>query len=327
MNPLVTICIPVYNGQKYLDECISSATSQTYENIEILLIDDCSQDNSIALIKMYQGKDSRIQYIINDRNIGFVNNWNKCIQNAKGNYIKFLFQDDFMEVGCVERMLQACLTNNTKLVICSRAYVFNDSSNISIIKTYTEDVFKLESVFSTPGFLNDKTILDIAQTKLLQNFIGEPIVLLFHKSILEKIGLFNVALLLLVDYEFCLRAILNTPVYFIPEKLVTFRVHHESETFKENESLTKRVKIQLIEPTVLFHEYLFNIKFKKIRKKIGILSLFRSFISVYRFRSKVFDYDTRRKLTRAYFRQFRFLPIMVFIAEISLVLKSKTRLI
>jgi len=62
MNTLVTICIPDYNGQKYLEECITSAIYQTYKHLEILVIDDCSNDNSIQIVDEYKKIDNRIKH-------------------------------------------------------------------------------------------------------------------------------------------------------------------------------------------------------------------------------------------------------------------------
>lgn len=325
MNSLVTICIPVYNGQKYLDDCISSAISQTFENTEILLIDDCSNDDSLQIIGKYLQLDKRIKLIKNDYNLGLVRNWNKCIDYAQGEYVKFLFQDDYMENDCVEKMLNVAVMNHASFVICSRKYIFENSLNSSTIKFYNDHVFKLNSEIKNNCVLDKNTLLDLAQHKLIENFIGEPIILFFKRNIIDKVGEFNPNFLMLVDYEFILRASLNSNVYFIPEELVTFRVHNESETSRSNENSEKLIKIQLVELVLLFHEYLFNPKFKALRKKKGRYSLIRFFISVYRSRAKLFDHRIRIEVIQKYYMHFNRLKLMVKIAELTLKIKPEIK--
>jgi glycosyltransferase involved in cell wall biosynthesis len=91
-DPLVTVLMPVYNGVKYLSEAINSILNQTYENFEFMIIDDCSTDQSIEIIKSFT--DNRIRLIINEENIGQSKTLNKGIGLAKGKYIARLDQDD-----------------------------------------------------------------------------------------------------------------------------------------------------------------------------------------------------------------------------------------
>lgn len=80
-NPLVSICIPTYNREKYLKHTIESALKQTYSNIEIIVSDNASDDNTVNLVKSF--KDKRIHLIVQKKNIGMVPNWNACIKKAR----------------------------------------------------------------------------------------------------------------------------------------------------------------------------------------------------------------------------------------------------
>ena len=91
-NPLVTVLMPVYNGEKYLAEAIESVLNQTFADFELLIIDDCSSDNSVEIIQSYN--DNRLKLIINEENIGQSKTLNKGIEFAKGKYIARLDQDD-----------------------------------------------------------------------------------------------------------------------------------------------------------------------------------------------------------------------------------------
>jgi len=94
-NPLVSVVIPLYNAQKYINETIESVINQTYTNWELLVVDDCSTDNSIELVKEFENKDSRIRLIESETNFGGpARPRNIGIDNAKGEYIAFLDADD-----------------------------------------------------------------------------------------------------------------------------------------------------------------------------------------------------------------------------------------
>src|ERR1043165_3977670 len=89
--PTVTVCIPLYNGAAHLAECLESVRSQTYDNIEVLVIDDYSRDCSFDVARRYEQRDSRFRVLQNPRNLGLVRNWEQCIRLARGEYIKFAF--------------------------------------------------------------------------------------------------------------------------------------------------------------------------------------------------------------------------------------------
>ena len=97
----VSIVIPVYNAEKYLRECLDSIINQTYENIEIIIINDGSKDSSLNICKEYAKEDSRIK-LINQENIGVSKTRNKGIDVATGKYILFVDSDDYCELNMVE---------------------------------------------------------------------------------------------------------------------------------------------------------------------------------------------------------------------------------
>ena len=96
-SPLVSICIPTYNGEKYIKECINSAINQTYKNIEIIISDDNSQDDTIDISKTILEKNNIVFKIItNKSSSGVADNWNNAIMNTTGKFIKMIFQDDYL---------------------------------------------------------------------------------------------------------------------------------------------------------------------------------------------------------------------------------------
>lgn len=112
-NNLVSIITPVYNASKYIREMIDSVLSQTYKNIEFILINDCSTDNSVDIINSYN--DSRIRLINNINNLGAALSRNRGIEMAKGRFLAFIDSDDVWESNKLE--LQVRTLNNTDYVI------------------------------------------------------------------------------------------------------------------------------------------------------------------------------------------------------------------
>ena len=113
----VSIIIPVYNAAQYLDECISSAINQSYEGIEVILVDDGSTDNSLDICERWAARDDRIRVISKD-NGGVSSARNKALEVAAGDYFVFLDSDDFLVQDYVEEMLQLVISTNTDIGIC-----------------------------------------------------------------------------------------------------------------------------------------------------------------------------------------------------------------
>lgn len=111
---LVSIIIPVYNVEKYLTECLNSILNQSYQNIEIIIINDGSIDNSVNIAKQYATIDSRIK-IIDQKNSGVSAARNKGIEIAKGDYICFADADDYLMPDYIEYLLDLCVENNAEI--------------------------------------------------------------------------------------------------------------------------------------------------------------------------------------------------------------------
>lgn len=104
-DTLVSIVIPVYNRESLIQETLRSAQNQTYSNIEIVIVDNKSTDNTWNILLSEAEKDQRIRLFQNDTNVGPVRNWEKCFNYAKGDYIKILWSDDLIEPTFVEETM------------------------------------------------------------------------------------------------------------------------------------------------------------------------------------------------------------------------------
>ena len=99
----ISVLVPIYNAEKYIEKCLDSIVNQTYENIEIVLIEDGSTDNSLEIIKEYSKQDKRIK-IISIKNNGVADARNKALENATGDYVTFVDSDDYVEKDYVETL-------------------------------------------------------------------------------------------------------------------------------------------------------------------------------------------------------------------------------
>ena len=117
LNPLISVVITVYNMQQYLAECMESVQNQTYQNLDIVLVDDGSKDKSSSMCDDYAAKDSRVQ-VIHKKNGGLVSAWMAGVEQAKGIYVVFIDSDDWIERNMIEELVRH-LKGDVLEIICS----------------------------------------------------------------------------------------------------------------------------------------------------------------------------------------------------------------
>ena len=122
MNMKVSVIIPVYNVEKYLDRCVESVLDQTYKDLEIILVDDGTKDNSGIICDKYANKDSRI-IVIHKENGGLSSARNVGIEIATGSAFFFLDSDDYLAIGCIEKMVSIMEENNADISIVQMKYI------------------------------------------------------------------------------------------------------------------------------------------------------------------------------------------------------------
>lgn len=128
---LISIIVPFYNVEQYIDRCIQSLITQTYRNIEILLVDDCSPDNTLEIAKKYTKTDARIKILQYEKNRGLGGARNYGIQNANGEYVLFVDSDDYIEANTIERLYEKAKNNN--LCVLEANYLKEGESNTEIL--------------------------------------------------------------------------------------------------------------------------------------------------------------------------------------------------
>lgn len=182
----ISIVIPVYNAEKSLSACIESIQKQTYDQLEILLIDDGSTDSSNAICKEYADKDHRIR-VINKSNGGVSSARNLGIKEATGKYIQFVDSDDYIEAECCQTLVEAMEVHKVDMVICG--CVEHRGEKLNAI-SYENKVFHaMRDMEEDFGKLYRMNLLNIPWNKL---FLREKIKKLFdeEKSLGEDL-LFN----------------------------------------------------------------------------------------------------------------------------------------
>lgn len=137
--PLVTIYIPTYNRVELLKRAVDSVLKQSYKNIELIIVDDCSPDNTIQFLKELAKKDSRIKYFQNNKNSGACVSRNKAIMEAKGEFITGLDDDDYFLPNRINDFVNYWIENvdDSSNVVClfSNYYLLNTSFRMKSIKT------------------------------------------------------------------------------------------------------------------------------------------------------------------------------------------------
>lgn len=230
-QPLVSLCIPTYNGEEFITEAILSVLQQTYSSVEIIISDDNSTDGTVELVKSIQNNDSLVNIrIFQHQRYGLAGNWNFCISQAKGKYIKFLMQDDLLEPECIEEMVNlAEQDDEVGLVFSPRDIIMSKSAESDPASQFVyegcKDLHKawskLKSIQSSQELLADPNFLDESPL----NKIGEPTTVLIKKDVFERLGNFDPQLQQLIDLDMWFRIIGNYKTGFINKTLSYFRIH------------------------------------------------------------------------------------------------------
>jgi glycosyltransferase involved in cell wall biosynthesis len=227
---LVSICIPTYQGSRWIRDSIAAALSQDYPSVEVVVSDDSSTDGTAEIAESYGNR--RIRVVRSDRRLGMAGNWNRSVQLAEGDYIKFLMQDDLLDPTCVSRMA-AVLTRNPSVgfVFAVRTVEVEDPSDKRSVRL-AHGFAKLPERLGHLGEVNDgRAIFDaMRRTGFHGNWIGEPTVVMVRRDALRSVGLFNTRLRQLTDLEMWLRLAFFFDVGFVPAPLATFRLHPTSTT-------------------------------------------------------------------------------------------------
>lgn len=136
MKDLISIVVPVYNVERYIRRNLESLVNQTYENIEILVINDETPDNSVEIIKEYEEKYPKKVFLFNKKNGGLSDARNYGLKKAKGKYIVFIDSDDYVEHKMIEELYQSIKQNKSDISICNIIDEYEESGKTQIYSNY-----------------------------------------------------------------------------------------------------------------------------------------------------------------------------------------------
>lgn len=209
----VSILIPTYNGASYIVPAIDSILEQHGVDLEIIVVDDNSTDETVAIVRSYD--DQRVRLSQNAANLGAEGNWNRALELAKGTYIKLLPQDDLLLPGCLAAQV-ATLAADTE-------------EDIAIVFGAREIIDKSGRIITRRGFQGTPGLIaaaDVVRACVRKgtNVIGEPGAVLFRRSLAEHIGRFNSAQPYVIDLDYWLRLLAHGDAWYMEQPVSAFRV-------------------------------------------------------------------------------------------------------
>ena len=217
MDKLVSIVLPVYNGEKYLRESIESVISQTYTNWELIIVDDCSKDKTAEIAKEYAEKDGRIQYYLNEKNLRLPRNLNKGFSLARGDYLTWTSDDNVFLSNAIETLVKAL-----------------------------EDDTDAEFAFSDLDIIDEYSVKSGSQRipkNYFEQIIGTNIVgacFLYTRKVYDTVGDYQHGKILVEDYDYWQRIFAKYKTVAVHEVLYKYRVHSSSLTGTNPESVTNK---------------------------------------------------------------------------------------
>ncbi|MGX3043797.1 glycosyltransferase family 2 protein [Helicobacter sp. T3_23-1056] len=179
----VSVIIPVYNVAKYLPKCLDYICAQTFENIEIICVNDCSPDNSLAILQEYASMDNRIRIINREQNGGLSAARNSGLEVASGEYVYFIDSDDWIDLDYIEKMVSEAVKNDAKVVLNTNMLTENNGrkfrfsqeltkNNISnVFLPANECIWSL--IWSACAYLWKKSFLDSINARFPQGYVIE----------------------------------------------------------------------------------------------------------------------------------------------------------
>lgn len=221
-NKLVSIVLPIYNGEKYMRTSIESIISQTYQCWELIIIDDCSTDNTPNIAKEYAQKDKRIKYFRNEINLKLPKGLNRGFSLAEGDYLTWTSDDNIYLPSAIESMVKKIESENVQFVF-ARCDVIDETG-------------KIVDVIAAPD--------DYKRAILGGNFVGACF--MYTRNVYLTVGDYNPDKFLVEDYDYWLRIFSQYEVCYINDTLYQYRWHSGALTSTE-----KKEKINSVCENVL----------------------------------------------------------------------------
>lgn len=211
----VSIILPVYNGEKYIEEAIDSIIKQTYTNWELVIINDCSTDNTLEIINKYAVMDKRIRVYTNENNLKLPKSLNAGFSHAEGDYFTWTSDDNILKDNAIQTMAEY-LDGNPE----------------------TDMVYANYSLISPEGEVGSRLNLMDPKYLLIGNIVGACF--MYRKDIADRVGEYDANLFLAEDYDYWLRIYLAGNMKHISDDLYLYRQHPGSLTETKKKSVNEQ---------------------------------------------------------------------------------------
>jgi glycosyltransferase involved in cell wall biosynthesis len=225
-QPLISVCLPTFNGAKFVAASIESVLSQSHENFELIIVDDGSSDASVEIAKQYSAKSERIKFYSNSTRLGPIANYNKAVALSSGEFVKLFAQDDLLMPTNLERSLEALVKeNNLSFVTTAKSWIDETGAPLAMPPSHEKclsQYFDCDTRFSYCETLKSSILS-------LVNWIGSPTTTMLRR---ERFGSgFNTNYAQLMDLEFFLRLLQEDDAIYLSEQLCQFRFHPECQSY------------------------------------------------------------------------------------------------
>lgn len=229
----VSVVITSYNYDKYIKDAIESILNQSYSDFELVIIDDCSTDNSVKIIKQFE--DERIKFIQNEENLGLKNSMQKAISYCSGEWIAFLESDDLWLPDTLEKRL-ACAEKYPQVgIIFNDVLEFGDEDWLLAVKNNFDRVRKILSKKTFPKNI----FYDINVHNLILTFSS----VMIKRELFENVS-FETPIDALLDWWLYIHIAYNTEAYYMKDKLTKWRQHKQSYIMRKKKSKFKMANIE-----------------------------------------------------------------------------------
>lgn len=235
MNDLVSIVLPVYNGEKYLRESIESVLAQTYINWELIVIDDCSTDSTPEIVQEYAENDSRIKYYRNEENLKLPRSLNRGFKLTKGDYLTWTSDDNRFRCDAIEYLLSEIKNENCDFVFTAFCRI-DEKGN------------KIEDVISNP---------DIVKMIPVRNVVGPSF--MYTSKVYQTIGDYDDSLFLTEDFDYWQRIYGRFGVAYSSKVVYEYRIHRGALTETRTDEAFYRSLCKTLEKNrILFGDFCFS---------------------------------------------------------------------
>jgi glycosyltransferase involved in cell wall biosynthesis len=239
-TPAVSLCMPTWNGASYVADALRSAIAQTFRDLELLVVDDGSTDGTLQIVAGFD--DPRLRVVRNTQRLGLPGNWNRCLGLARGEYVKFLFQDDLLEPWALERLVDALRAAPEASLAFGRRSIRHENGGARTPLLLGDAYPELQRRFyaAARGGVRGEDLVRTALREgrdLTVNVLGEPSFVLLRTGAALRAGGFDPSYRQLVDWDLWLRLGRDAVLVFVDETVGTFRVHDGGQSVRNHGSL------------------------------------------------------------------------------------------